>query len=156
MAYDVGAVLQNLVLNALSHYGHTPDPEARAEYQEYVLGLARAVWNEFAQKLDAVWWENARGDLMPPRYWESAGGPAALTAFRQAMALNYLRVANESWPLTREKNREMQPASIQPRRRSQKFAELPYAAIPPTWQERLGRRRFRSDSPTHDKANAPR
>jgi len=55
MAYDVGAVLQNLVLNALSHYGHPPEPDVRAEYQEYVLGSVRGVWNEFARKLDAVW-----------------------------------------------------------------------------------------------------
>ena len=27
MAYDIGAVLQNLVLNYLSHFGHTPDRE---------------------------------------------------------------------------------------------------------------------------------
>ena len=57
MAYDVGAVLQNLVLNCLSHFGHTPDRGQREEYQEYVLGLVRGVWNEFARKLDALWQE---------------------------------------------------------------------------------------------------
>jgi 5-methylthioribose kinase len=84
MAYDVGAVLQNLVLNALSHRGHTPDPAVRAEYQDYVLDLVRGVWNEFVRKLDTVWRDHAQGDLMPPRYWESAGGPAAFSAFRKA------------------------------------------------------------------------
>ena len=29
MAYDIGAVLQNLILNYLSHYGHTPDKAER-------------------------------------------------------------------------------------------------------------------------------
>ena len=33
MAYDIGAVLQNLVLNYLSHFGHTPDREERERYQ---------------------------------------------------------------------------------------------------------------------------
>jgi 5-methylthioribose kinase len=84
MAYDVGAVLQNLVLNCLSHFGHTPDSDAREEYQEYVLGLVRGVWNEFARKLDAVWKDNAHGDLMPARYWNSAGGKEAFAAFRRA------------------------------------------------------------------------
>ncbi|MGE5140897.1 MAG: S-methyl-5-thioribose kinase, partial [Rudaea sp.] len=50
MGYDVGAVLQNLILNYLSHYRHTPDPAVRAEYQEYLLGTVRDTWNEFARK----------------------------------------------------------------------------------------------------------
>ena len=93
MAYDVGAVMQNLVLNALSHFGHTPDPEVRAEYQEYVLDLVRGVWNEFARKLDAIWRDRASGDLMPPRYWESAGGAPAFAAFRAAEIRRLLQEA---------------------------------------------------------------
>jgi 5-methylthioribose kinase len=84
IAYDVGAVLQNLVLNCLSHFGHTPDPAQREEYQEYVLGLVRGVWNEFARKFDALWKSRPSGDLMPPRYWESAGGQEAFGAYRAA------------------------------------------------------------------------
>ena len=84
MAYDVGAVLQNLVLNCLSHFGHTPDRAQREEYQEYVLGMVRGVWNEFARKLDETWKAHPDGDLMPVRYWESAGGAEAFAAFRRA------------------------------------------------------------------------
>ena len=69
MAYDAGAVFQNLVLNCLSHFGHTPDRPQREEYQEYLLGLVRGVWNEFARKFDALWREDPRGDLMPARFW---------------------------------------------------------------------------------------
>jgi len=91
MAYDVGAVLQNLVLNCLSHFGHTADREVREEYQEYVLGLLRGVWNEFARKLDEVWKANPAGDLMPARYWESNGGTEAFAAFRRATIARLLQ-----------------------------------------------------------------
>jgi 5-methylthioribose kinase len=93
MAYDVGAVMQNLVLNCLSHYGHTPDPEVRAEYQAYVLELVRGVWNEFARKFDALWKSRPSGDLMPPRFWESAGGQEAFAAYRAATISRLLQEA---------------------------------------------------------------
>lgn len=83
IAYDVGAVLQNLVLNHLSHYGHTPERALREEYQEYLLGLVRDVWNEFARKWDAVWRENPRGDLMPLKYWDYPGGEQAFAEYRR-------------------------------------------------------------------------
>lgn len=91
MAYDVGAVLQNLVLNCLSHFGHTPDRARREEYQEHLLGLVRGVWNEFARKLDALWKENPNGDLMPARFWESNGGAEAFAAFRAATIARLLQ-----------------------------------------------------------------
>ncbi len=93
MAYDVGAVLQNLVLNCLSHIGHTPDRGAREEYQEYLLDMVRGVWNEFARKLDELWKENASGDLMPKRYWESSGGAAAFAEFRRGTMRRLLQEA---------------------------------------------------------------
>jgi 5-methylthioribose kinase len=74
MAYDVGAVLQNLVLNYLSHYAHTPDPTERAAYQDYLLDMVRDIWNEFARKFDAVWAANNRGELVPQSYWAFPGG----------------------------------------------------------------------------------
>ncbi len=83
MAYDVGAVLQNLVLNFLSHYGHTADRGERERYQAYVLDLITGIWNEFARKFDATWVANHRGELAPPAYWQFPGGGDAFTAFRQ-------------------------------------------------------------------------
>ena len=41
IAYDVAAVIQNLALNYLSHYAHTPDKKQRQEYQAYLLELMR-------------------------------------------------------------------------------------------------------------------
>jgi 5-methylthioribose kinase len=69
MAYDVGAVLQNIILNYLSHYGHTPDRAEREAYQAYLLDLVRDIWNEFARKFDETWANNNRGELVPEKYW---------------------------------------------------------------------------------------
>jgi 5-methylthioribose kinase len=91
MGFDVGAVLENLVLNALSHYGHTPDPTVRAEYQHYLLEMVRATWQQFAQKLEALWVENNRGELTPPQYWRYPGGDKAFAEFRRRYLLNLLR-----------------------------------------------------------------
>jgi 5-methylthioribose kinase len=83
MGFDVGAVLENLVLNHLSHYAHTPDPQVRAEYQEYLLSLVHLVWNEFARKFDELWAANNRGELVPPKYWDYPGGAEAFAEFRR-------------------------------------------------------------------------
>ena len=86
MGFDVGAVLENLVLNYLSHFAHTPDPETRAEYQDYLLDLVREIWKQFAAKFDALWVENNRGELMPAAYWDYPGGDAAFAEFRRRYA----------------------------------------------------------------------
>ncbi len=54
MAYDVAALLQNLVLNYLSHFAHTRNPGERSEYQQYLLGMISDIWNLFADKFDAL------------------------------------------------------------------------------------------------------
>jgi 5-methylthioribose kinase len=76
-------VLQNLILNYLSHYGHTPDRAERAAYQAYLLELVRDIWNEFARKFDETWANNNRGELVPEKYWDFPGGQAAFAQFRR-------------------------------------------------------------------------
>ena len=83
MAYDIGAVLQNLVLNYLSHFGHTPDREERERYQAYLLDMVRSIWHEFARKFDAVWAANNRGELVPQPYWDFPGGADAFAEYRR-------------------------------------------------------------------------
>lgn len=83
MGFDIGAVLENLVLNYLSHFAHTPDGAVRREYQEYLLSLVREIWLQFARKFDELWANNNRGELAPPKYWDFAGGEAAFTEFRR-------------------------------------------------------------------------
>lgn len=83
LGFDIGAVLENLVLNCLSHFAHTTDPEIRRTYQNYLLELVRAIWEQFAVKFDALWVENNRGDLMPAAYWNYPGGSEAFAEFRR-------------------------------------------------------------------------
>ena len=83
MAFDIGAVLENLVLNYLSHFAHTPDEALRREYQEYLLSLVREIWLQFARKFDELWANNNRGELVPSKYWDFAGGEAAFAEFRR-------------------------------------------------------------------------
>lgn len=83
MAYDVGAVLQNLVLNYLSHYAHTQDRAQREEYQAYLLEMVRQIWEEFARKFEEVWKGNARGELMPAKFWDYPGGGEAFAEYRR-------------------------------------------------------------------------
>ncbi len=93
MAYDIGALLQNLVLNYLSHFGHTEDRAQREEYQEYLLGMIRDIWNEFARKFDVLWRENPSGDLMPSKYWDYPGGKEAFSVYRRKTLQRLLREA---------------------------------------------------------------
>ncbi len=93
MGFDVGAVLENLVLNCLSHYGHTDDPAVREEYQAYILTMVRDVWNSFAAKFDTLWLANNKGELAPPQYWNWPGGEEAFADFRQRYILGILRDA---------------------------------------------------------------
>ena len=83
MAFDIGAVLENLVLNYLSHFAHTPDGAVRREYQEYLLSLVREIWVAFARKFDELWAGNNRGELAPNKYWDFPDGEAAFAEFRR-------------------------------------------------------------------------
>jgi 5-methylthioribose kinase len=87
----VGALLENLVLNYLSHYAHTPDLHERAEYQKYLLDMVREVWNKFARKFEELWVENTVGELMPAKYWDYPGGVEAFAEFRRHYIQNILR-----------------------------------------------------------------
>ncbi len=91
MGYDIGAVLQNLILNYLSHYGHTPDKAERESYQAYILETVAAIWNGFAAKFDTLWKENNRGDAVPAKYWEFEGGEEAFAEYRRRYILRLLR-----------------------------------------------------------------
>jgi 5-methylthioribose kinase len=91
MGFDIGAVLENLVLNYLSHFAHTPDEVLRREYQEYLLSLVREIWLQFARKFDELWANNNRGELVPPKYWDFAGGEATFAEFRRRYTARLLQ-----------------------------------------------------------------
>ena len=91
MGFDVGALLENLVLNYLSHFAHTPDADERADYQAYLLDLVRDVWQQFAEKFDALWQAHNTGDLAPDAYWQFPRGDQAFANFRQRYLAALLR-----------------------------------------------------------------
>ena len=91
IGYDVGAVLENIVLAALSHYGHTPDPAARIEYQDYLLDTMREIWVQFERKWEQLWVENNAGELQPAKYWDFPGGEEAFADFRRRYMANVWR-----------------------------------------------------------------
>jgi 5-methylthioribose kinase len=90
MGFDIGALLENLILNYLAHYAHTPDPAERASYQNYLLETVRQVWNQFAAKFEILWLEHNCGELMPAKYWDFPGGEATFAEFRRRYMLNLL------------------------------------------------------------------
>jgi 5-methylthioribose kinase len=83
MGYDVGAVLENLVLSYLSHYAHTIDPKQRADYQAYLLRMVRDIWDRFVLKFEALWQENNTGELPQAAFWAFPGGQEAFADFRR-------------------------------------------------------------------------
>lgn len=91
IGFDVGAMLENLILNFLSHYAHTLDRKERSSYQQYLLELVRGVWNEFAGKFDGLWVEHNCGDLVQSAYWQFPGGDKAFAEYRRRYILGLLQ-----------------------------------------------------------------
>jgi len=83
MGYDIAALLQNLILNYLSHIAHTSDESERESYQNYVLDMVKNIWIEFARKFDETWANNNRGELVPAKYWDFPDGEKAFADYRQ-------------------------------------------------------------------------
>jgi 5-methylthioribose kinase len=83
IGYDVGALLANLVINYLTHYIHTTDPEERSNYQDYLLVTIREIWIEFARKFDELMKTKNQGELMPDKYWDFPDGQEAFAEFRR-------------------------------------------------------------------------
>lgn len=90
IGFDVAALLENLVINYASHFAHTSDEAERISYQTYLLNMVRDIWNAFAQKFEAAWQANNRGELVPTKYWDYPGGDEAFTEFRRRYIHNLL------------------------------------------------------------------
>ncbi len=91
MAYDVAALVQNLVLNWLSHWAHTPDADERRAYRRWLTDTIHALWARFAETFEALWKDNHRGELVPARYWAFPGGDDAFAAYRAAYMARLLQ-----------------------------------------------------------------
>ena len=84
MAFDVGAVIANFVINYFAHDGHEERPGERDAYRETVLAMMQQIWTLFREKFLTLWRENPTGDAYPISLFQGAAGEAALEAERQA------------------------------------------------------------------------
>ncbi len=85
IAFDVGALLANLLMNYFSQSGHEEAPGARDPYRVWILESLEGCWTRFEEKFLALWRSDAAaGDAYPRPLFEGAEGEAALEEERQA------------------------------------------------------------------------
>ncbi|HEX2526984.1 MAG TPA: S-methyl-5-thioribose kinase [Geminicoccus sp.] len=65
MAFDIGKLLGNLVLNFFSHDGHETVSHERDAYRAWVVETIHGVWHGFAQKFLDLWTRHRTGDAYP-------------------------------------------------------------------------------------------
>ena len=65
MAFDVGKLIGNLLLNYLSHDGLEARPGERDGYRAWVIETIHAVWHGFYDKFVSLWTANRSGDAYP-------------------------------------------------------------------------------------------
>lgn len=65
VGFDLGAFLGNLLLSWYSQPGHGSQHDQRVAYQHWILEQARTFWESFRSRFQALWAENARGDVLP-------------------------------------------------------------------------------------------
>jgi 5-methylthioribose kinase len=84
MAFDVGAILANLIMSYLASPGHERVTGERSAFDAWVLETIEAVWTQFASKFLALWRAGANGDAYPAVLFAGPAGEARLEAERQA------------------------------------------------------------------------
>jgi len=61
MAHDVGTYLANLALSYASQEYHSPDPEERASYRQWLTDLIGETWRVFEEEFLRLWEEEGNG-----------------------------------------------------------------------------------------------
>ena len=84
MAFDVGAILANLIMSYLASPGHEHVTGQRSAFDAWLLETIEAVWTQFAGKFLALWRTGASGDAYPAVLFAGAAGEARLEAERLA------------------------------------------------------------------------
>ena len=74
MGFDVGMLIANFLMAALSQPGHGAD---RSDYSDWILQEAAAVWSVFAEEFMRLWRTERNGILFPPCLYEDQGHAAA-------------------------------------------------------------------------------
>jgi 5-methylthioribose kinase len=84
MAFDVGAILANLIMSYLASPGHERLTGERSAFESWLLETIEAVWTQFAAKFIALWRTGAAGDAYPAVLFAGPAGEARLEAERLA------------------------------------------------------------------------
>jgi 5-methylthioribose kinase len=84
MAFDVGAILANLIMSYLASPGHERETGERSAFDAWVLETVEAVWTQFAGKFLVLWRAGANGDAYPAVLFAGPAGEARMEAERQA------------------------------------------------------------------------
>ncbi len=84
IAFDVGAILANLLMSYLASPGHERSPGERRAFDAWVLDTVEQVWLEFTRKFLELWRAKAAGDAYPAVLFAGPAGAERLEAERQA------------------------------------------------------------------------
>jgi 5-methylthioribose kinase len=84
IGFDLGAFLGNLLLSWYSQAGHTSQHDDRIAYQRWILEQTRTFWESFRSRFQALWAENAQGDVLPPSMFTRPEEAITLESARNA------------------------------------------------------------------------
>jgi 5-methylthioribose kinase len=106
MAFDVGAIIANLIMAYLASPGHEREPDERRVFEEWLVETIGKVWTEFERKFLDLWRTEARGDVYPARciwrpsasatWTSSSATPSGLQLRRSSVASLVLRTTSIS------------------------------------------------------------
>ncbi|HLG84191.1 MAG TPA: S-methyl-5-thioribose kinase [Bradyrhizobium sp.] len=83
MAFDVGAIIANLIMAYLPSPGHERAPGERRLFDAWLVETIEATWTEFERKFLELWRTEARGDAYPASLFAGSAGALHLEAERQ-------------------------------------------------------------------------
>lgn len=70
MGFDMGMLMANFLMAHCAQPGHGKN---RAEYQEWILSVVRALWTSFEREFTRLWRTERTGMLFPPALFEDQG-----------------------------------------------------------------------------------
>ncbi len=83
MAFDVGAIIANLIMAYLASPGHEREPGDRRAFEDWLVETIEQVWTEFERKFLELWRTEAHGDAYPASLFAGSSGALHLEAERQ-------------------------------------------------------------------------
>lgn len=79
MGFDVGMLVANFLMAHCAQAGHG---EGRADHQEWILSVVRAIWTSFEREFTQLWRTERTGMLFPPALFEDQGQAWAAESVR--------------------------------------------------------------------------